>query len=107
MCVCVHVFAAEPAVFGVCADCGRLSPPRQIPVFVCFLPSLRAPLSTGAASWSVWRGSVAAVTPSVANSGQHVSFIWEITVQLSPLVSNLLAALNDQEESVVFPGKQG
>lgn len=62
---CGLVFAAEPAVFGVCADCGRLSPPRQIPVFVCFLPSLRAPLSMGAARWPTSWGSATAVTPSV------------------------------------------
>lgn len=77
------MFAAELAVFD--AECSR-----QMPVFVCFLPSLWAPLSTRAASWSVCRSH-----SLIAGSGQHVFFIRVITAQLSPLVLILLAQLNE------------
>lgn len=40
--------AAEPALCGgVCAECSRLPPPRQIAMFVCFLPILWGPFVHG------------------------------------------------------------
>lgn len=97
---CGHVFAAEPAVFGVCADCSRLSPPGK---YQCLCVSCQA--SGPLCPWEQPGGQLVGAQPQQTHPqcpgfGQHVLF--KITVQLSPLVLNFLVALIDQEESVVI-----
>lgn len=78
VCVCVRacVCCWTSSIWCLFRLWPTISPPsRQIPLFVCFLPSLRGLLSMGAASWSLWRGSAASVTPSVPNAGQPAIFI--------------------------------
>lgn len=98
MCVCAHVFAAEPAVFGICADCSWLSPPSK---YQCLCVSCQAsgPLCPRSQPAGQFGG---AQPPQSHPHWQHVLFIWEITAQLSTLAFNFLSALTDQEESVLF-----
>lgn len=74
--------------------------PRQIPVFVRFLPSLGDPfVHTSSQVVSLSGRNRSSHTLGAQASGQQVLF--QTTVQLSPLVFNFLAAPTHQEQSVI------
>lgn len=99
---CGLVFAAEPAVLGVCADCGRLSPPPGKYQCLCVSCQASGPLCP----WEQPGGRPVGAQPQ--QSHPQCPSLWtqcvffKITVQLSPLVFDFLVAMIDQGESVII-----
>lgn len=99
--VCGHVFVAEPAVFGVCADCSQLSPPSK---YQCLCASCQA--SGSFCPWEHSAGQFRGAQPQLSHLPSE-TLNSNITAQLSPLVLSWQHWMPKKSHGSVFSCTRG